>query len=229
VSLNATFARAPVRFVPRTIAAGGILLALLLPAAVLVLLAVELRGATYIAFDRQILEFVERHGETLRLSFVTDSLATTLGLLGLLAAAGFFVVLVVRRNFDQALFFSMSMVGAVTLSRLLKDVFHRVPLSGSHDGYSFPSGNAMGSLALVVALLVVLWPSRWRWPVLVLGIPAVLFYGLALVYIGWHYPTDVLAGWCAGLSWVVLTFLVLPPRRSSSRLSSEAARGRSLG
>lgn len=111
-----------------------------------------------------------------------------------------------RRRFGAALFFVTIVGGATLLNSLAKLAFHRerpdlwLSLAPEAD-YSFPSGHAMGSVALVAALALLAWRGRWRWPVLVVGILFVLGVGLSRLYLGVHYPSDILAGWSAALAW----------------------------
>ena len=115
--------------------------------------------------------------------------------------------LLYRRRNTQAAFLALAVGGAALLNLALKQLFHRArpdlwpSLTPEHD-YSFPSGHAMGSLAVVAALVVLAWPTRWRWPVLILGGLFVLGVGLSRLYLGVHFPSDVLAGWAASLLWV---------------------------
>jgi membrane-associated phospholipid phosphatase len=60
--------------------------------------------------------------------------------------------------------------------------------------FSFPSGHAMGSMASVTALVILLWPTAWRWPAIVLGVLFVLGVGISRPYLGVHYPSDIVAG-----------------------------------
>ena len=55
--------------------------------------------------------------------------------------------------------------------------------------------------ALAVTVVALLWRTPYRWPVLVLGVIYTLIMGLSRVYLGVHYPTDVLAGWALGVAW----------------------------
>jgi membrane-associated phospholipid phosphatase len=75
----------------------------------------------------------------------------------------------------------------------------------------FPSGHALGSIAVFGALAFSAWPSRWRWPLLVSGAAFVLAFGVSLVFFRTHYPSDVLAGWCLGIAWVGMLRIAFEP------------------
>ena len=57
-------------------------------------------------------------------------------------------------------------------------------------------------MALIFAIAGLAAPTRWRWLAISVGGAFVLLVGLSRVYLGVHYPSDVLAGWCAALAWV---------------------------
>jgi len=119
-----------------------------------------------------------------------------------------FAALLVARGRGNALFWIVAMAGAGTLNRGGKEFFRRScpnlweSLAPEHT-YSFPSGHAMGSMALVAALAVLAWPTRWRWIAVVGGGVFTLLVGFSRVYLGVHYPSDVVAGWAAALAWVL--------------------------
>jgi undecaprenyl-diphosphatase len=77
---------------------------------------------------------------------------------------------------------------------------------------SFPSGHAMlGAIVYLTlgALLARLEPRhRMKAYIIAASMLLVMFIGLSRVYLGVHYATDVLAGWCAGLAWALACWLV---------------------
>lgn len=78
--------------------------------------------------------------------------------------------------------------------------------------FAFPSGHAMLSSALAFTLVALLWHSRWRWLVVMFAAVYVSAVGFSRLYLGVHYPTDVIAGWCISGAWVVLVLAVLRGR-----------------
>ncbi len=119
-----------------------------------------------------------------------------------------------RRRWGDALFWGLAVGGAAILNLAAKQSFERIRpqlwLSiAPETTYSFPSGHAMGSMALAAALVVLLWPTRWRSITLLVGAFFVLMVGLSRVYLGVHYPSDILAGWAASLAWVIGVSVVL--------------------
>lgn len=116
-------------------------------------------------------------------------------------------------------FFLAATIGAGLLNLAAKRIFGRARpdlwLSiDPRSDLSFPSGHAMGTMALFVAVVILLWPTKARAPVLVFGGALVFLVGLSRVYIGVHFPSDVLCGWLASLAWVVGLHLI---RRMRSR------------
>jgi membrane-associated phospholipid phosphatase len=120
----------------------------------------------------------------------------------------FLLWLLARRRIQQALFFLLSMAGAGLLNNLTKELFGRVRPAlwrtpKLHESFSFPSGHAMGSMALAASLGVLAWRTPLRWPVVVAGAAFTVLVSGSRLYLGVHYPTDVLAAWAASLAWVL--------------------------
>ena len=111
-------------------------------------------------------------------------------LLGVLILA----ILLGRRHTRDALFLVATFSAVVIVTPLLKDEFAYTP------NYAFPSGHAARSATLAAAVILIAWPTRYRWPTLVVGGLFTATMGTALVYEDWHLPSDVLGGWCLGIA-----------------------------
>jgi undecaprenyl-diphosphatase len=124
--------------------------------------------------------------------------------------------LVLARKRGAALLVAVSVGGGTALSSLLKLGFARprpdlVPHAMEVYTASFPSGHAMLSAVTYLTLGALLMRVQPRWRlrlyILVLAVLATLLVGASRVYLGVHWPTDVLAGWCAGAAWALLCWL----------------------
>lgn len=118
------------------------------------------------------------------------------------------LVLAVRRRMHEGLFAGFAIAGSALLNLGAKHLFARQRPSlwesiTPESTYSFPSGHAMGSMTLAAVLVLLAWHTRWRWPLLVLAAGFVVLVGLSRIYLGVHYPSDILAGWTAALVWTV--------------------------
>lgn len=140
-----------------------------------------------------------------------------------------FLVLLQRRRWGDVLFWTLAVGGAALLNLGAKQSFERVRpdlwLSiAPETTFSFPSGHAMGSMALAAAVVVLTWSTRWRWLTLTLVSIFVVMVGVSRVYLGVHYPSDILAGWAASLAWVVGVSLVLYGRLTKPTPHAEPTR-----
>jgi undecaprenyl-diphosphatase len=110
--------------------------------------------------------------------------------------------------------------GSMYLSYTLKRVFKRVRPARNHGSFghklkdgSFPSGHSLTSFCFWIMVAVSLGLSGAAWPlVLLLGVLAVTIValtGLSRIYLGVHFPSDVLGGYVIGLVWCALCFAAL--------------------
>ena len=157
--------------------------------------------------DQPILRFLHAHGgpaqDAVALWLARAGGTTRTPLLELAILLG----LVVARQRRAALFFLLSVGGAGALNLFTKLLLARtrpdfwVSIS-PESSYSFPSGHAMGAAALALALGMLLWPTRGRWLAVVLGLVWALLMGWSRMYLGVHFPSDVLAGLIGSVGWV---------------------------
>lgn len=130
-----------------------------------------------------------------------------------LTVAGYLLLEGKRR---AALFALAAIVGGVVLSLILKEGFDRprpdlVPHGVHVYTTSFPSGHSMMSAVTYLTLgallaRVQLRPTMKAY-VLTLAVLLTIAVGTSRVYVGVHWPTDVLAGWTAGATWALLCWL----------------------
>ncbi len=118
------------------------------------------------------------------------------------------------RRHREAFFAGVALAGSGILNVAAKHYFGRARPSLwesllPETTYSFPSGHAMGSMTLAAVLVLLAWRTRWRLPVLAVMSLFVVMVGLSRVYLGVHYPSDILAGWAAALAWTLGVFLLV--------------------
>ncbi len=135
---------------------------------------------------------------------------------GLVVAAVLGFLLIVQGH-RAALLVVGSTVGGQILCLLLKGFFARprpalVPGLTRAQLASFPSGHSMVAVVLYLTIGAILAESlpKKRLKLYILSVAMVLagLVGMSRIYLGVHYPTDVLAGWAAGLSWAMVCWLV---------------------
>jgi len=125
------------------------------------------------------------------------------------------VFLLIRSDYRTAVILTAAVAGGGILSSLLKDAFERprpdlVPLEMQVTTLSFPSGHAMASAATYLALAALLAEEERSRMLSVFWVAVALFLTVAIgfsrVYLGVHWPTDVLAGWAGGAAWALLVW-----------------------
>ncbi len=123
-----------------------------------------------------------------------------------------------HRRLQDALFLLLLAGNGLTI--ILKPIFHRLrpttavaTIIDHQGGFSLPSGHtvAVTILALSAILLIGQRYRRHRWWITVLAVLLMTTVGLSRVYLGAHWPSDVLAGYVVGILWVGFIWLSIKP------------------
>lgn len=117
---------------------------------------------------------------------------------------------------SQATTLGIAAVGAIGLNYLLKLIFGRTrPALWNRivdvGQYSFPSGHAMISLVIYgfIGYLLAKQFRRWRGWIFAFTVILIVAIGFSRLYLGVHWPTDVAAGYAAGIVWLMTCILSL--------------------
>jgi undecaprenyl-diphosphatase len=181
-------------------------------------LAIATSGTSAPAWDLAIRAAVHEQASE-RLTSVMK-FVTRLGSGYLLWPCGTVIVLglVSAKRRREAAFFVIAVVGANAWNEALKLVFHRARPEAyfgyaQPSNYSFPSGHSFVSFCFYLALAEMTMEAHWsmirKIALWILAGLLVLAIGVSRVYLGVHYPSDVLGGYAAAVAWTfgVRTFL----------------------
>ena len=204
---------------------------------VFVRIAGEVREGETQAFDVAVLRFMEAQKTELldRVAIEITFLGTGVIVLMIVAISGMFLWLTKHKH--SALLLMVSTAGSILLNGLLKAGFDRprpqVFEWGQHTvSSSFPSGHAMSAAAvyMTVAYLAARLQRRRisRALTLLAAVIIIALIAASRLYLGVHYPTDVLAGVVIGIAWAALCMAMLETtllygRRRSARMRAAEA------
>lgn len=179
-------------------------------------------GEGDLAFDQTILHWLQPVAGQPRGPWWLKEAAADLTSLGGISVLTLFAIiavvfLLILRKRLSALLLLVGLLGGVALSEGLKALFERERPPVAYQAVetlnaSFPSGHALLSTVFYLTLGVMLtraFPKR-RLKAFVLGaaILIALLIGLTRIYLGAHWASDVIAGWCAGAAWAMALWLV---------------------
>lgn len=193
-----------------------LLFGIYLPLAIFIVLAIQIwRLEGGLGWDIAILMAIHQtaHPWLDGLAAIWTKLGTKWGVFP--ATAVIAMALLYRRRWRWLTYWLIALLGCGSINLLAKTWLHRVrpslwaypPLAD----FSFPSGHAMASMGFVMALLVLTWHSRWRIWVLLLGSLFVVSIAWTRLYLGVHYPSDIVAGWMMAIAWTMGTSLAVKP------------------
>lgn len=170
------------------------------------LVATLFQGQKITQFDHHMITLIqgmESPGLTLLMKVIT-SIGSTLIVVTLSLSAILFLYFVLHHRYELIFFISM-VVGTAIINTLLKLCFvrqrpdlHRLI---QETGYSFPSGHSMEAFALYASLAFLLWRHLstriGRSIIIILCVVMIILIGMSRIYLGVHYPSDVIGGYLA--------------------------------
>jgi undecaprenyl-diphosphatase len=191
------------------------------------------------AFDRAVLLFFRSAGDPsdpigpLWLEeAVRDVTALGGNLVLTIVTAAVIVYLLLARKRGAGLLVFVSVAGGTLLASLLKFFFQRarpdlVPHGAEVYTASFPSSHAMMSAVVYLTLGALLARievvPRLRLYFLALAALLTAMVGISRVYLGVHWPTDVVAGWAIGSAWAMLVWLIALWLQRRGRIEDDGA------
>lgn len=137
------------------------------------------------------------------------------------ASVGLMALFFTLKRWRSLLYLFMTVFGCLVINRSAKELWHRArphlwdsPFPPEPE-YAFPSGHAMLSMAFVAALVVLTWSTRWRWLAIALGSLFVITIAWTRLYLGVHYPSDIVAGWMLSIAWAIAISVLVKPHAIS--------------
>jgi len=221
-SQTLTFLRRMMRIARTEIAAVSALFVIALGVMTFVEVADDMTEADGQAFDQTVLAWMQPVAGDPRGPWWLEEAAADLTSLGGISVLGLFALiaiafLLIQRKRLSALLLVLGLAGGVALSEGLKGLFERqrppAPFQAVETlNASFPSGHALLATVFYLTLGVMLTRAfpRAHLKAFVLGaaILIAVLIGLTRVYLGAHWASDVVAGWCAGAAWAMALWLI---------------------
>ncbi|WGM32905.1 phosphatase PAP2 family protein [Brevundimonas sp. NIBR11] len=174
------------------------------------------------AFDQMVLHWMQPVAGQPRGPWWLHEAAADLTSLGGISVLTLFAIvalvfLLILRKRLSALLLIVGLAGGVGLSEGLKALFERQRPPAVYQAVetlnaSFPSGHALLSTVFYLTVAVMLTRAfprkRVKAWVLGVGMTFALIVGLTRIYLGAHWASDVMAGWCVGAAWAMALWLV---------------------
>lgn len=199
-----------------------------LPIIIFVGLANEVGEGDTLAFDRAILQSINAAIYDPALDPYVVALTDVGGTVGAVAMTSGAALLLLARGYRRSAAYAIAVIGgANVMNGLLKALFARdrpslFETAVFETSYAFPSGHAMLSSAMAFTAIVLAWQTRWRLPVVIAATVYFLTVSFTRLYLGVHYPTDIIGGWCIAAAWSTAMYYAL-------RLHKHPTPGRRVG
>lgn len=136
-------------------------------------------------------------------------------------------ILLIQKRWRSFLFWTITLLGSYLINLNLKVYLHRIrphlweSSYPPHLDYGFPSGHAMASMTFTVALLILMWKTPWRNWIAFFGSLFVVAIAWTRLYLGVHYPTDILGGWALSIAFALGIDLIIQPNYTSPQVEKD--------
>lgn len=169
------------------------------------------------AFDKSVQTIVARYSSPALIEMMMGF--TFFGSSGFLLPAYILLVgyFLIKKNYRNALFISILVLSSTGLMFGLKLLFQRqrpqFPIIKGITSYSFPSGHTLSAAIFCSILGYLVWDSQirniWKGLLIFLLLLLALTVGFSRIALNVHFATDVIAGFCLGVMWMILSFWVM--------------------
>ncbi|WP_042356027.1 phosphatase PAP2 family protein [Bacillus rubiinfantis] len=177
------------------------------------LIARSISDEQLMAFDRIVISVVQ--------GWEASGLTRLMKLFTFIGSTGFVIFLSlcvviflakVLHHRSEVLLFVIAIIGSALLNQLLKHLFQRTRPDFHRlieiSGYSFPSGHAMNAFTVYAMLAFILWRHisgrMGRSLLIIFSIMMIIAIGVSRIYLGVHYPSDIVGGYLASAIWLSL-------------------------
>ena len=178
------------------------------------MMAIFISGQTIIQFDQTVISFIqglESPMLTIIMKFFTY-IGSFTSVFWIFLLASLFLYFVLKHRTELFLF-GIVVIGTPLINRFLKQWFHRARPDLHRlieiGGYSFPSGHAMSAFAVYGILTFLLWrhitTRLGRTALIMISSVFILMIGVSRIYLGVHYPSDIIGGYFASSFWLAIT------------------------
>ncbi|MDZ8184424.1 MAG: phosphatase PAP2 family protein [Nostoc sp. ChiSLP02] len=160
-----------------------------------------------------------------------DVLAVLLAIIGspwidIPVVGAILITLLVQKRWRSLAYVLTISLGSLTINIITKGFMHRVrphlwESLAPESSFAFPSNHAMTSVTMVAILLILNWATPWRRLVFIFGSLYIVAIAWCRIYLGVHFPSDILAGWMVALAWAIGVSLIIKPYLTAAKAVNE--------